>query len=70
MKNAILTIKGENMKNNYEQTVSELERRNENLKKRLLDYKDDEKENMQTFKQKFNKDINAVTKSISDIKLK
>lgn len=62
--------KGEKMKGDYEKTISELERKNAGLKKRLANYKSDEKSDWRSFKQKLNKDINAITKSIGDIKLK
>jgi len=62
--------KEEKMKENYKKTISELERKNEDLKKNLANYKNDENGDWQSFKQKFNKEIDAVTKSIRSIKLK
>ena len=38
------------------------------LKKRLGEYKEDEKENIKSFKQRFYKDIDAITESIQGIK--
>jgi len=64
------TSKEEKMKENYKKTISELERKNEDLKKNLANYKNDENGDWQSFKQKFNKEIDAVTKSIRSIKLK
>jgi len=56
------------LKDSYGKTIINLAQRNETLKKRLGDYKEDEKENLESFKQRFNKDINEITKAIRGIK--
>ena len=60
--------KEDKLKDSYGKTIINLEQRNETLKKRLGDYKEDEKENLESFKQRFNKDINEITKAIQGIK--
>ena len=60
--------KEDKVKNSHGKTITGLEQRNETLKKSLGDYKEDEKENLESFKQRFNKDINEITKAIRGIK--
>jgi len=65
-----LADKEDKLKDGYGKTITGLEQRNETLKKSLGDYKEDEKESLESFKQRFNKDINEITKAIRGIKFK
>ena len=65
----ILTAK-KDLKASYQKSVNDLERRNDNLKARLAGYKDDQKENFEAFKNKFNSDMDEVTKSLNEIHIK
>ena len=56
------------MKADYQKAVGNLEQKNENLKNRLANFKDYKKESLNAFKQRFNNDINEVTRSVKNIK--
>lgn len=60
----------EDAKAGYQKTIDELEQKNDDLKSRLADFKDNQKEKLEDFKQKINTEINKITKSLKEIKIK
>ncbi|MEJ0101552.1 MAG: hypothetical protein WDO19_02860 [Bacteroidota bacterium] len=61
---------GDGVKLSYQKTINEAERKNDSLRNRLDYYTDEKNEKLELFKQKFNDDINAITKSLRSIKIK
>ena len=61
---------GDGIKLSYQKTINEAERKNDSLRNRLDYYTDEKKEKLELFKQKFDDDINAITRSIRSIKIK
>ena len=49
------------------ESVADLEKRNERLRKKLEDYKDDSKDSWQSFKREFNHDMDELGNSINDL---
>lgn len=53
------------IENDYRKPLDELEQRNLNLSSRIQQYKEGDPQNWETFRHQFNKDINAIDKTIS-----
>lgn len=54
----------------YEKTIADLEQKNEVMKEKVKDYKDDGKENWQSFKNEFNYDMDELGKALKDLTVK
>jgi hypothetical protein len=54
----------------YQKSVGELEQKNTELKKQLVDYKYEDQSNWDVFKTKFNKELDSLIKSIKDFATK
>jgi len=54
------------LKEQYEKDIAEYEQRNSTLKAKMYDYKDDIKENWETFKLSFNQEMDELGKAISE----
>lgn len=54
-------------KASYEKMVADLEQKNKDMKKALNDYKDDGKENWDSFKSEFDHDMEELGKAFSDL---
>lgn len=50
----------------YQKSVGELEQKNTELKKKLVDYKYENQSDWDIFKMKFNEELNSLTKSIKN----
>jgi F0F1-type ATP synthase membrane subunit b/b' len=57
-------------KADYEEKVLKLEQKNTDIKKRLDDYKVEGKDNWQTFKLEFNRDMDELGKALKDLTVK
>ena len=60
----------ETAKAEYQMKVTELEKKNSDLKKKMDDYKSDGKENWEKFKTEFNHDMDELGKSFKDFTVK
>jgi chromosome segregation ATPase len=58
---------GSNAKENYNNEVAVLEQKNQDLKTKLDDYKDDGQSKWQEFKENFNDDMDAIGKTMTDL---
>lgn len=54
----------------YEKQIAELEQKNNNLEKRMDDYKADGKDNWVIFKKEFNKDMDNLGQAFKDLTVK
>jgi predicted RNase H-like nuclease (RuvC/YqgF family) len=62
-----MTKAGSKVKANYNKEVAVLEQKNQDLKKKLDEYKDDGQNNWEEFKTNFNNDMDAIGKTITDL---
>jgi len=62
--------KAEDVKADYQKSISELEEKNDKLRSKLAEYKNDKKNDLEAFKRKMNNDINEVGRSLKNIKIK
>jgi len=51
----------------YKERINELEQKNNKLKDRIADYKEDGKEKWESFKNEFNHDMDEVGKALKDL---
>ena len=65
---ASIVHRSTDMKIVYRKAVAEMSEKNENLKTRLVNYEDGKTESLMTFKQRFENDINEITRSLENIK--
>lgn len=62
--------KSKDIKAGYKKSINDLNLKNDSLKTRISDYKDDKKESLENFKEKINSDINDISESLKRIKVK
>lgn len=55
------------VKADYEKKITELELRNKNLKGKISDYKNDGKDQWESFKREFNHDMDELGKALTDL---
>jgi hypothetical protein len=67
---ASIAGKAEDVKADYQKSINDLEEKNDRLKRKLAEYKNDKKEDLEAFKQKMNNDINDIGKSLKNFKIK
>lgn len=51
----------------YDDAIANLEKKNDRLRSKLADYKDDSKDNWQSFKREFNHDMDELGTAINDL---
>lgn len=66
---ASIAGKADDVKADYQKNIAVLEAKNDELKRKLIEYKNDKKEDLETFKQKMNNDINDVARSLKNFKI-
>lgn len=55
------------VKADYEKKITELEQKNRDLKTKIGDYKDEDKERWESFKREFNHDMDELGKALKDL---
>lgn len=58
---------GKGLKAEFERRIAALDVKNDEMKKKMQDYKGDGKDNWQSFKANFNQEIDALNKSVKDL---
>ena len=58
------------VKATYENTLAELEQKNNELKKKLIDFKDNETDNWESFKTEFSSDMNDLGSTLKNFVVK